>query len=70
VTFGDPRANASRERLEEVSRVQLPESANPTVYGIDRCSWASELSTGIRQLANYLHSATIFSRLLTRSNET
>src|SRR5713226_3594357 len=29
--------NASRERLDEVSRVRLPESANPTVYGIDRC---------------------------------
>src|SRR2546430_13439667 len=51
--------NASRERLDEVSRVRLPESADPTVYGIDRCSLASELSTDIVGCQAF-YAATIF----------
>jgi hypothetical protein len=40
--------------LDEVSRVRLPESANPTVYGIDRRSWASE---PFRSIPHITHAA-------------
>ena len=52
--------NAWRERLDEVSRVRPPESASPTAYGIDRYTWASDLSTKHRKLPSFLHPATIF----------
>jgi hypothetical protein len=45
--FRWPLPPALSERLDEVSRVRLPESANPTIYGIDRWSWANDLSTDI-----------------------
>src|SRR6267154_835442 len=52
--------NASRKRLDEVSRVRLPESADPN------CLWNRSLLLGQRafdrhrQLPSFLHSATIF----------
>ena len=61
--------NASRKRLDEVSRVRLPESADPTVYGIDRCSWASEPSTDIVSCQAFCTRRRFSSRLLTRWNQ-
>src|SRR5437879_1216056 len=61
--------NASRERLDEVSRVRRPESAFPTVHGIDRCSWASELSTDIVSCQAFCTRRRFSSRSLTRWNQ-
>jgi hypothetical protein len=49
-----------------VSRVRLPKSVNPTVYGIDRCPWVSDLSTDIVSCQAFCTRRRFSSRLLTR----
>jgi hypothetical protein len=52
-----------------VSRVRLPKSVNPTVYGIDRCPWVSDLSTDIVSCQAFCTRRRFSSRLLTRWNQ-
>jgi hypothetical protein len=44
-------------------KVTLPESAKPTVYGIDRCPWASDLSTDVVSCPAFCTRRRIFLRI-------